>query len=135
MTTAGTVTWSTTEPPARVSDVAELDSVLDRITASVRSGRPIIATLVAHGTEVLVGIGCAQSFVQLSPVSGDGPYVVTAVAAAAGSGVVEFWLHGSHHTEIPVRNLVPTSAARAAVREFLASGSRYSGVAWGELEP
>jgi len=132
MDSSGSLTWSARERPLPVSNAAELNRALDRISGRVHGTRPIIATLEAHESEALIGVGAEQSFVQLRSATGDGPYWITS-APTAVSNVVAFWLHGDHHTEVPCRYLVAPSVARAALQEFLRSGARFAGVNWVEV--
>jgi len=132
MTASGSLIWSNREPPIAISSAAELDRALDQIAIRLQRDRPIIATLAAHDAEALIGVGADLSFVQLQSANGDGPYWITS-SSTTEPDVVAFWLHGDHHTEVPRRYLLAPSGARAALREFLASGTKLPGIAWVEV--
>src|SRR5512146_1286374 len=119
------------EPPITVSALAQLDRALDSIAAQCPSDKPTIVEVKVHGHILTLGLGASESFVQLTE-SDDPPYNVT-VGQNSGEGEVAFFFHGVHDTQIPRRNLVPLSTARAIVREFVATGRRPSITAWEEV--
>lgn len=132
MTPRAIVTSVDSDPPVEVATVAELEFELDRVATGASHVRPTIVTVIAHSTELLIGLGAVESFVQVAEESGDGAPLIT-LGDPDALGVAEFWFHGSHHTEVPRRYLVPASSARAIAREFLVSGRRDAAVNWVEV--
>ena len=126
-----TIDWAEGQPPIVVSALAQLDRALDTITAQCPPDKPTIVFVEVHGHTLSLGLGASESFVQLTE-SDDPPYMLT-VGDSAAEGQVPFLLQGEHDTEIPRRNLVPLSTARAIVREFFTTGRRPSITAWEEV--
>ena len=126
-----TIDWAEGEPPITVSALAHLDRALDTISAQSSPDKPRIIEVKVHGHLLTLGLGAPESFVQISE-SDDPPYMVT-VGQSAAEGVLTFLFQGVHDTEIPRRNLVPLTTARAIAREFFATGHRPSITAWEEV--
>jgi hypothetical protein len=126
------VRWSEAEPPVEVVDGKHLADCLRSVAAKCREGLPIIVQVYVHGFEVGLGLGLPESFVHVERESGEPPYVIT-VGASEAEGVVAFYLHGQHHTEIPRRNLISTPEALRIVQEFFERGSRSTSVEWEEV--
>ena len=129
-----TVQWSETEPPATVSTCHELDQVLHQVDARCTPGHPIIVAIYVHGYQVRIGIGLHESFVHVERPKSDASEscLITVGSGQARHGVVFYFL-GTRPTEIPQRNLIPTSQARGIVREFFETGRRSTNVQWEEL--
>ena len=129
-----TVQWSETEPPATVSTCHELDQVLHQAGARCAPERPIVVAIYVHGYQVRIGIGLHESFVHVERPKSDASEscLITVGGDQAKHGVVFYFL-GTRPTEIPRRNLIPTSQARGIVREFFETGRRSTNVRWEEL--
>ncbi len=110
----------------------DLEDCLLSVAAKCRPALPIIAQVYVHGFEVGLGLGLPESFVHVERESGQPPYIIT-VGAPEAEGVVAFYLHGQHHTEIPRRNLISTPEALRVVRDFFERGSRSTSVEWEEV--
>lgn len=130
--TMAKVRWSESDAPVEVADGTRLEDCLRGVAAKCLPGLPIIAQVYVHGFEVGLGLGLPESFVHVERESGEPPYVIT-VGAPEAEGVVAFYLHGQHHTEIPRRNLISTPEALRIVREFFERGSRSTSVEWEEV--
>jgi hypothetical protein len=131
-TATATLRYAEGEAPAGVSTVEQVDRWLDRLSISTPPAHPSIVTLHVHGLEVGVGIGLPESFVHVESESGEPPYFVT-VGDGAADGVVAFYLHGWHHTEISRRHLIPAARAREVVRHVFETGQRSPSVEWEEV--
>jgi hypothetical protein len=126
------VRWSETHPPKEVS-ADHLSDCFDGISSKCReSGVPFIVDVIVHGYEVSLGLGLPESFVHITAESGQPPYFIT-VGQSSAPGVVAFYLHGAHHTEIARRNLISTPDAIRVIREFLERGERSATVEWEEV--
>jgi hypothetical protein len=126
------VVWSEHEPSIEVESCEQLNSTLDLIASRCREGCPTIATIDVHEHQIGIGLGLPESFVHIELESGDPPYMVT-VGDSEVDGGVDFYLHNYHHTEIPRRNLIPTTQAKVVVEEFVRSGRRSADVQWEEV--
>lgn len=115
-----------------VSELMDLDQFLDEINSEVRNEDPIIVTIFMQGSIVSLGLGLDTSFVQLINESNEPPYWVT-LGDTKLDGVVDFFLHGKHHTEISQKNLIPINTARNIVREYYLTGSKSKNVQWEEV--
>lgn len=114
-----------------------LDDVgsLTRLRADLRAAVPVRPSIVTFETathRVELGLDGDRGFVQGSLRDGRPPYRVT-VGCDAADGVVVFFLHGEHHTEIPARHLVCIDAAWAAVTELLVAGTYATSIRWGDV--
>ncbi len=130
--TTAKVRWSEADPPVEVAGGKDLEDCLLSVAAKCRPALPIIAQVYVHGFEVGLGLGLPESFVHVERESGQPPYIIT-VGAPEAEGVVAFYLHGQHHTEIPRRNLISTPEALRVVRDFFERGSRSTSVEWEEV--
>ena len=86
----------------------------------------------ARGRAVYLGLAGELGFVHVTPVPDRPPYIIT-VGDSERDGIVEFFLHGEHHTEIEARHLISAEEAWGAVREFLESGKLLSSLRWEEV--
>lgn len=129
-----TVQWSETGPPVVVATCHELDQALHQVAAHCTPGHPIIVAIYVHGYQVRIGIGLHESFVHVERPKSDASEcrLITAGGGQARHGVVFYFLD-TRPTEIPQHNLIPTSQARAIVREFFETGRRSTNVQWEEL--
>jgi hypothetical protein len=120
-----TGTWSDAEPSINIATVDDLDRFVDSAEATCE--RPTAISIDMHGYRVDVLVGHESSFIHLSP-NEERPYHVT--VGGPTEGTVNFWLHGSHHTEFENRHLVPKLLAREALREFFKTGRLSPVVEW-----
>jgi hypothetical protein len=109
-------------------DLAELRRSLDRRADT----RPIIVTFESPSCRVTLGLAGDLGFVQGHSAHGDPPYRVS-VSIGSGKGVVSFFLHGEHHTEIPARHLISISDAWAAAATLLDTGAYLPLIKWDEV--
>jgi hypothetical protein len=129
-----TLQWSNQEPPAAVSTRRELDQALHKVSCRCSAKHPIIVALCAHGFEVGIGLGLAESFVNIKSWERGMPEssLITVGNDRAQEGASFFFLD-KKRTEIPARNLIPTVQARQIVREFFETGRRSTVVQWEQL--
>jgi hypothetical protein len=126
------VQWSEKEPAKELSNLDELDRLLDDIASSTPSEHPSIVFIYAYGYQVGIGIGHDRSFLHFELETGEGPYVIT-VGNVDEQRVLAFYLLGNHHTEIRQRNLVPVAQAREALRKWIQTGIRSAEMKWEEV--
>lgn len=146
-----TVEYGTSPEPIRteVSTIADLDSLLDHLTAESPTEAPYLVTVIrANGDTLTIGLGTPLlvdeagellpgSFEQPLTVisfvsqSGDPPYYASRTSAPASHNFV-FFMCG-HWTEFAACNAIPEPLARRAVREFVASNEMPALVEWEEV--
>ena len=116
----------------------ELDSIEDlaRFRADVDRTlipeQPLIVTFERRGCAIYLGLHEELGFVHVTPVPDGPPYLIT-VGDAGRGGTVEFFLHRTHHTEIPSRHLIPVEQAWRAVAHYLLSGELLNVIDWEEV--
>ncbi len=116
-----------------VTSEEELDRQLRVISHRVRKRSPPIVSLDdVHDHHLDIGFWSGLAFVHTTPSSGLPPYFLT-LGDQGVQGVIDFYLHGEHHTPIRRRHLIPESSARAAVIEFWNHGRRSPSVAWEQV--
>jgi hypothetical protein len=126
------VQWSEKESVIDVPNVDELEHALADIEANVSPEYPIIVFVDTNGYRVSLGLGHVESFVQFEQESGDPPYFVT-VGDNSAKGALTFYLFGSHHTEIPRRNLISAVKAREVLYEWIQTAVRPANMKWEEV--
>ena len=65
-------------------------------------------------------VGAPAGVLSFTRADGMPPYFVT-LGDPSEEGVLAYWLTGNHHGEVPRWSMVPTEAAREAVRRFIAT--------------
>jgi hypothetical protein len=128
------LTWGMDATTADLRTAEELDALLDDLDAEARErGRPqdIQLTVEAAGTLGLV-VGANWSVLNHIPEDLDPPYLVS-VGDHDRDELLDFHVSGDHHSQTLRRNTVPTDAARAAMRHFLATGELSPDVTWEEV--
>jgi hypothetical protein len=112
-----------------VNSVSDLDQYLDAIEAKYRDKEhPTLAFL--HNKNLVIGIGLGRDYSVLNCSSMDSSQAsITSVGTGGGKEIIVF-LMGGHWTEVYKRNTIPISDAREAIRHFLATGTRWEGIAW-----
>jgi hypothetical protein len=118
--------------PVVLDDLEDLDRFRAAVSATQTSQPPLIVSFEAQNRAVYLGLSGDLGFVHVTPVPDQPPYIIT-VGDSERDGIVEFFLHGEHHTEIEARHLVPAEQAWSAVREFLESGKLASSLRWEEV--
>jgi hypothetical protein len=115
---------------ATVSTVDELDRLLDRIAAeAVRTGRPELPTLYDDdGRSLAVGVGDRLSLLSWTDENTEDDVVLSA-GDEESDGEVKFF-YGNQFSFFPRSALIPVEQARRAMREFLTTGARPTGVRW-----
>jgi len=125
-----TIRWDG-DRSAAVRDLAELDATLDRLASDHPGDQAILAEVVAPSEDSLsVGLGREESVLSFVSASGDPPYY-TSLGDPAAEGGVSFSFSRAW-SEFPRRSLIPSTAAREAVRQFFTTGSRTDAVRWVE---
>ena len=122
--------WSAIQPRVELSTPEEFDHAVDTLSARAAK-HPSIVAFYTQGHQVMLGLGLAESFVQIQE-AGDPektPALLT-VGDAQADGAVSFYLLGSQQTEIPRRNLIPAPTARRLARQFLTTGRVSEDVTW-----
>jgi hypothetical protein len=116
-----------------VSSVAELSEYFTQILKGSSVDRPTIVTVEeAHGHSVTVGIHPKCGWVQIAPVSGLPPYMVT-IGNDPRDDVRVYYLQESHHTEVPLRYEVPIADAIEAAVTFVETGTFLHYLKWDEI--
>lgn len=123
--------WSEIQPRVELSSSEDFDHAIDRLSARFTADQPAIVALYAHGHQVILGLGLAESFVQIQEWDDPhfGPALIS-VGDASATGAVTFYLLGSQHTEIPRRNMIPVSIARRLAKGFLETGKLPNDARW-----
>jgi peptidase E len=125
------VQWSEVEDGQKVSSIEALDVLLDDLASRASTDAPIIATIQMGQFLVGVGLGAKLSFVHVESASLNPPYLIS--RGENNDGALSFYFHGSHHTEISSKNLIPSSIARGIVREIFKSRQLPADVNWEEV--
>jgi hypothetical protein len=118
---------------ARISE-NEVDAMLDRIADEARrDGRPqdVQVTVESAGTLGIV-VGANWSVLNHVPANLDPPYMVSVGDDQSNERVV-FYVAGDHYSEALRRNTIRPEAARAAMRQFVATGLLSPDVTWEEV--
>ncbi len=127
----GRVTWSR-EAPTPVKSLAELDALLDQLARDYPGDDAILVDVEnLAGDGLAIGLGKDYSVLGFTSASGEPPYLVSKGFEASDELLV-FYFQG-HWTEFSMRNAIPISVARAAVREFLVTGKLTNTVEWEEV--
>ena len=117
--------------PIVLDDAEGLDRFRTTLVAQA-SQPPLIVTFETEGRAVYLGLANEVGFVHVTPIPDQPPYIIT-VGDTGRDEIVEFFLHGEHHTEIEARHLVPVEQAWSAVRAFLESGELLTSLQWEEV--
>ena len=124
--------WSRNKNVVVVYDASELDRFVDEVIQSECNEYPTIIEIQANGYLLTMAVGLAESFVQISSESGLSPYLV-AVSDKNAADTFDFYFQGLHHTEIPRRNILPSTFARELSRAFLVTGTIPESIEWEEV--
>lgn len=111
------VSWRTID---RATTVEELDALLDSITKRVSPETPQAVNVVrANGDCLTIVLGAPLgSWLSFVGSSGNPPYFVS-LGEPNANGIFTFYIDLDHHTESQMRNVIPQSEARQALREFV----------------
>jgi hypothetical protein len=114
-----------------VDSPAALEALLDRIAAECeREGKPRLVSIhLADGTSLAVGLGRRESVLNFVSASADPPYFTSRGEDSRDDKVAHFFFQDSW-TEFAVKNLIPLTQAREAVRLFAKNGRRPQNVGW-----
>ena len=119
--------------PSRIDEPAIASRIVRGALQDAASLRPLIVSIrEVWGHELLVGLEGDRGFIQVASSAG-GPYWVTFNREAlpeSGIQGVDFFLHGEHHTPVPVQHLVPSSDLWKALEAFLVAAVRSPRVEW-----
>lgn len=125
--------WSRAPNAVEVCDAIELDRLIDEVIRLKCVDYPTMIEIHANGYRLEMAVGLPESFVQVSPESGGSPYfVAVSDKNTTSNDTFDFFLQG-YHTEIPCRNVVPATVARALCRAFLITGNIPKSIGWDEL--
>jgi hypothetical protein len=125
-----TLVSSEAEPATTIRTCLELDRALHKIELQCASKRPVIVSLYAYSHHVEMGLGLSDSFVSIQRCEPSvGPRLITVGEVPPECGAVFSLLRGGG-TEVPARNLVPASTARAVFRQFFNTGVASTDVGW-----
>jgi len=118
------IEWSSSDAPLPVSGADALVLHL----SSLHSGatRPLIVNIPVGRYSLQVGLGSPDCFVHITHDDG---YSVTHGDDSA-DGVTEYFLLGTHHTEIQRIHAIPFAVASAAAAEFYSSQTYLDSVQW-----
>ena len=124
--------WTPDGDGTEVATVEALDALLDRLSAEAEQGRPFMVELTAgNGNLVSMGLGRPESVLSYTPGSLDPPYYASH-GGRAGDEVMAFDYAGEP-TEFPIRQALPMSAAREALRRFFVTGTLPDNIEWEEV--
>jgi len=114
-------------------DFSDLDALLDKLANINASADRQVAVSVDYGTGVLlVGLGPFGCFLQTTPSDGAERNWVS-LADAAASGLVDYWFHGAHHSQIPRKYLISWQSALSAISDCVSTGCRSKGITCEEI--
>jgi hypothetical protein len=113
-----------------VSTIAELDALLDRITAeAARTGRPELPTLYDNkGRSLAIGVADRLSVLSWSDDNADDDTALSQGDETV-TGEVKFF-YGNQFSFFPSTALIPIEQARQAMRQFMTAGIRPTVVRW-----
>lgn len=114
-----------------VDSPADLETLLDQIAAECElEEKPLLVSVnLPDGTSLAAGLGRQESVLNFVSASADPPSFTSSGTNSRDDKVVHFYYQGSW-TEFPVKNLIPLSQAREAVRLFAKDGRRPQNVEW-----
>ena len=120
-------------PATPIATCMELDRALHQAEVQCPTQHANIVSLYARGHQVGIGLGLPESFVSVQCYEpAPGPCFITISDPPAEKDAVFYFL-GGRRAEVPRRNLLPASKARAVLREFFKTGERSTSVSWQEL--
>jgi len=132
-TAQSTLQCSETEPAVTIENCLELDQALHQAELHCTAEHPTVVYLCAHGHRLGIGLGLPDSFVSIQCCeTTPRPSLITVGETQAKQGAVFFFL-GGRSAEIPRRNLLTATKARAVLREFFETGARSTSVNWQAL--
>lgn len=117
-----------------VASLRELDEWLDRLSAMAEQQDPFVVELV-NATYGALGMGLGHPTSALAFKFGDDPPYYESAGPRARlklPGNACFYYQGQW-SEFPPETLVPNETARAAMREFFATGKRPENIVWAEV--
>ncbi len=115
-----------------IPDLKELDQVLDQAHFNALNSLPTIVSIEMHNALLYIGLGLEKSFIHFMSSNNEPPYF-SSLGDNDLDGVISFYLHGNHHTEIQRKNLIPLDKARFIVATFFQTGIRSEIVSWEEV--
>jgi hypothetical protein len=114
-------------------DGEELEAWIDTLSAEARRGTPFLAELVHEdGSSLSIGLGHSLSVLNYVRGSGDPPYLQSRGMPTPSRAPLAFLYRGDV-SEFPPESLVPTDAARAALRLFFERGVLSDDIEWEEV--
>jgi ethanolamine utilization protein EutQ (cupin superfamily) len=131
MTNPISVYYRRGQEPARVSTVAELDELLDRLHAdpAVRDAPPLVELVTADESRAL-DVGLARPAYSVLLWHDDDADEVLASEGTIATDDDAAFNFGGTWTHIPDRSAIAVDLARRAAREFLTTGRRPTCVEW-----
>lgn len=81
-----------------------------------------------------IGVGARQGlFLHYSPENLDLPYLISETSAEPDNDTIDYYLFGTHHTEIETRHIIGVAPALEAIAEFCRTGALSDAVNWTEV--
>jgi hypothetical protein len=121
------------EQRKEVTGQLALDALLDQIASEARPERPQDVQVTVDGAGTLgIVLGAEWSVLNHLLPHLDPPYTVS-VGRERGDEPVAFYVAGDHYSETPRRNTISPSAARAAMRHFVATGELSPEIQWEQV--
>ena len=120
------------ENPDNGTSVTDGPAVKVLLTRNVRR-QPFVCRLVhEQQTELLIGLGASQCFVQHSSTNGDSPYLVAYLESERTKTDVREFLITNSPTEIRLRQCIPLSILLDVAAYYVETGERSPAVLWEE---
>lgn len=117
----------------RAGTIDEVEALLDLLHERFSNDEPTLVTVerASSGDSLSIGLGLDVSVMNYVRGDKNPPYYTT----LGGGNVDKFvsFMFGGEWSEYPLRNAVPLSAARAAMRKFCETGELTTDVAWEEV--
>ena len=126
-----TLSWD--EETRLLESIDGIEALLDGLHTRFSDGKPTLVTIERDGTRDSLSIGLGLDVSVLNHVRADKnpPYSISVGRSNRDEPIA--FLFGGEWSEYPIRNTVPISAARAAMRKFCETGELTKDVVWEEV--
>jgi len=126
-----TISWN--EHEQRLDSPDEIDRLLDNLHKCFSSGDPTLVTVEREDTGDSLSIGLGRDMSVLNYVRGDkDPPYYTSTGGSDGDEAISFRF-GGEWSEYSLRNAIPLSIARSAMRQFCETGELTKNIEWEEV--
>ena len=122
--------WHNAHPEETIETVEQLDQRLDQLDAAYSDDPPILVTITGPLGCLTIGVGRTQSVLTFSYANNDPPYLISRSTTVDDTPVDYFYF--GHHSQFVVGNLIPSTVARDAVRQFVQLQALSLQVRWHE---